>query len=170
MKINYLLLSSLLFLSINLSAQVNPHAIGLRLNGDGYGNGAEISYQHGFGDKNRLELDLGGRSHKNWGHVGLYAGYHWVWNLTQGLNWYIGPGAAIGSYRSRYDKNDPYYENGITLAIGGQIGIEYDFSSHGAPILLSLDARPLWDVFYYYDYNRYDHFGYNAALSIRYVF
>jgi len=170
MKIKLLAITGILFCSLATTAQVNPNAIGVRLNGDGYGNGAEFSYQRGFGDKNRLELDLGGRFHRNWSHVGIFAGYHWVWNITQGLNWYIGPGAAVGSYQSRYEKHEPYYDRGITLAIGGLIGIEYDFSVHGAPILLSLDARPLWEVFSYYDYNRYDHFGYNAALSVRYVF
>jgi hypothetical protein len=152
----------LISLSLSVTAQVNPHAIGLRLNGDGRGNGAEVSYQHGFGDANRLELDFGGRSHKNWRHFGIFAGYHWVFNLTDGLNWYVGPGAALGSYQSRDN-----YDDGLTLAVGGQIGIEFDFNSMGAPILLSLDARPLWEVWEYYEYNS---FGYGAALSIRYTF
>jgi hypothetical protein len=158
-KILALLLISLSFAG---TAQVNPHAIGLRLNGDGRGNGAEISYQHGFGDANRLELDFGGRSHKYWRHFGIFAGYHWVFNLTDGLNWYVGPGAALGSYQSRDN-----YDGGLTLAIGGQIGLEYDFNANGAPLLLSLDARPLWEVWEYYEYYA---FGYGAALSIRYTF
>lgn len=162
MKLKSTFLSIILAVSFIASSQVNPHAIGLRLNGDGRGNGAEISYQHGLGDANRLEIDLGGRSHRHWRHFGVFAAYHWVWNLTDGLNWYIGPGAAIGSYQSR-----DYYDDGLTLAIGGQIGLEYDFNSAGAPILLSLDARPLWEVWDYYEYNS---FGYGAAFSIRYTF
>lgn len=162
MKIKYILFAAFFTLTLSLNAQVNPHAIGLRLNGDGRGNGAEISYQHGFGDANRLEIDLGGRSHKNWRHYGIFVGYHWVWNLTDGLNWYIGPGAALGSYQSRDN-----YDDGLTLAVGGQIGLEYDFNSAGAPILISLDARPLWEVWDYYEYNS---FGYGAALSIRFTF
>jgi len=162
MKIKLLTITGLLFLGLATSAQVNPNAIGLRLNGDGRGNGAEISYQRGFGDKNRLELDLGGRSHKNWNHFGIFVGYHWVWNITDGLNWYVGPGAALGSYQSRDG-----WDDGITLAIGGQLGLEYDFSSAGAPILLSIDIRPLWEV---WEYNEYYNFGYGAALSVRYVF
>ena len=150
------------FTSFSAVAQVNPHAIGLRLNGDGRGNGAEISYQHGLGDANRLEVDAGGRSHKNWHHFGIFFGYHWVFNLTDGLNWYVGPGAALGSYRSR-----DYYDDGMTLAIGGQLGIEYDFNAHGTPLLIGLDARPLWELWDYYEYYN---FGYGAALSIRYTF
>ena len=144
-------------------SQVNPHAIGIRFNGDGRGNGAEISYQHGLGDANRLELDFGGRSHQHWHHFGVFAGYHWVWNLTDGLNWYVGPGAAIGSYRSK----DHNWDSGLTLAIGGQIGLEYDFNSAGVPLLISLDARPLFEL---WEYHEYYAFGYGAALSVRYTF
>lgn len=162
MKIKYILFAAFFTLILSLNAQVNPHAIGLRLNGDGRGNGAEISYQHGFGDANRLEIDLGARTHRHWRHFGVFAAYHWVWNLTAGLNWYVGPGAAIGSYQSR-----DYYDDGLTLAVGGQIGLEYDFNTAGAPILISLDARPLWEVWDYYEYNS---FGYGAAFSIRFTF
>lgn len=162
MKLKSTFLSIILAVSFIASSQVNPHAIGLRLNGDGRGNGAEISYQHGFGSSNRLEIDLGGRNHRHWRHFGVFAAYHWVWNLTAGLNWYIGPGAAIGSYQSRN-----YYADGLTLAVGGQIGLEYDFNSAGAPILISLDARPLWEVWDYYEYHS---FGYGAAFSIRFTF
>lgn len=151
-----------LFIVFGSYSQVNPHAIGLRFNGDGLGNGAEISYQHGFGSANRLELDFGGRSHKHWRHFGVFAGYHWVFNLTDGLNWYVGPGAAIGMYNSRDN-----YDDGLTLAVGGQIGIEYDFNANGAPILLSLDFRPIWEVWEYYEYYS---FGYGGGLSVRYTF
>lgn len=154
-------LSALLFSSIQFS-QVNPHAIGLRFNGNGNHYGAEVSYQHGFGDANRLELDFGGRSHPHWRHFGIFAGYHWVFNLTGGLNWYIGPGAALGMYESKHWNSD-----GMTLAVGGQIGLEYDFNENGVPLLLSLDARPLWEI---WDYDEYYNFGYGAALSIRYTF
>lgn len=147
-------------------SQVNPHAIGIRFNGSPYWGGAEVSYQHGLGSANRLELDFGGRRNKNWSHFGVFAGYHWVWNLTDGLNWYIGPGAAIGFYDARYS-NPGWNDSGMTLAIGGQIGLEYDFNSMGAPILLSLDVRPLWELWDYYDYSS---FGYGGAFSIRYTF
>lgn len=120
-------------------AQVNPHAIGLRFGGNGTVNGGELSYQHGMGDANRLELDLGFGGNKTHNRMFLAGIYHWDWNLTGGLNWFVGPGASVGFYT--YD-NDPGYLN---VALGGQIGLEYDFNTMGAPILLSLDARPMWD-------------------------
>ncbi|MBD3637584.1 MAG: hypothetical protein HUJ25_09540 [Crocinitomicaceae bacterium] len=162
MKFKQLLLVTLLTLSFSATSQVNSHAIGVRLGGSHYGHyGGEISYQLGFGDKNRLELDLGARNHKNWSHLGICAIYHWVWNITAGFNWYVGPGACLGNYRHK-----DWDERGFTLAIGGQIGIEYDFTEHGAPIQLSLDVRPMWGFLTYSDY---DNFGYGSALGIRYV-
>jgi hypothetical protein len=138
------------------NAQVNPHAIGLRLGGGSF-NGAEISYQQGLSKANRLELDFGfgGNSHYN----RLYATgiYQWDWNITSGLNWYIGPGASIGLFS--YDK-DSY----INIALGGQIGLEYDFKKLGAPILLSLDFRPMWDFL-----GDDAGLGWGSALGIRYI-
>ncbi|MEO9531348.1 MAG: hypothetical protein ABJG68_11495 [Crocinitomicaceae bacterium] len=152
-----------LFISTLSYSQVNPHAIGVRLGGSHYGHyGGEISYQHGFGDANRLEVDLGWRNHKNWSSLGVAVVYHWVWNITDGLNWYVGPGGHISMYSGKDNFND-----GFGLALGGQIGIEYDFNQHGAPLLLSLDARPMWN---FIGSNGYGGFGYGSALGIRYTF
>lgn len=146
--------------SLYSQAQVNPHAIGVRLSGDGDINGAEISYQHGMGDANRLEVDLGFSGNDLHNRMYLIGMYHWDWHLTGGLNWYVGPGAGIGFYH--WDNDDDY----INIAVGGQIGLEYDFNVKGAPILLSLDARPMWDLL------GDDHagLGYSLALGIRYTF
>ncbi len=149
------------------NSQVNPHAIGLRGGSGNYGNGAEISYQHGIGSANRLEIDLGWRRHYVKGH-GHYHGhsalsviYHWVWNIDGGLNWFAGLGGQVGFYNyGDYDYND-----GLTLALGGQIGIEYDFNDLGAPIQLGLDARPMWGFI-----GGPRGFGYGGALSLRYTF
>ncbi|PKP05253.1 MAG: hypothetical protein CVU11_00920 [Bacteroidetes bacterium HGW-Bacteroidetes-6] len=145
--------------SISLAiSQVNPHAIGVRLAGDGDANGAEISYQHGFGEANRLEMDLGFSGNSNSNRMFLAGIYHWDWNLTGGLNWFVGPGAVIGMYS--HDFHDDY----IGVGVGGQIGLEYDFNKHNAPILLSLDFRPMWDLL-----GDYSGFGWGAALGVRYT-
>ncbi len=147
------------------TAQVNPHAIGIRGGSGTFGNGAEISYQHGFGDANRLELDLGWRGNRNNGNdyssFGLTGIYHWVWNITSGLNWYVGPGAQLGFYQNKSNNND----DGITLALGGQVGLEFDFNELGAPLLLSLDTRPMWGFV-----GGGSGFGYGGALGLRYTF
>lgn len=140
------------------SAQVNPRAIGLRLGGGTY-SGGEISYQHGFGTSNRLELDLGFGGYSGHNRMFLAGIYHWNWNIVQGLNWYVGPGASVGFYH--YNGHEDY----IGVAVGGQIGIEYDFNSLGAPLLLSIDGRPMWDFV-----GDNAGIGWGAALGIRYTF
>lgn len=152
-------------LSLSASAQVNPHAIGLRGGYGNYGGGGEITYQHGFGSSNRLELDLGwrGNNGKNGFHHTEISGiYHWVWNLDGGLNWYIGPGAQLGFYDYN-DNNDDV--DGVTVNVGGQIGLEFDFNELGAPLLLSLDSRPMWGFL-----GGTRGFGYGGAFSLRYTF
>ncbi len=145
-------------LSFTINAQVNPHAIGIRIGGNGDINGVELSYQKGFNDINRLELDLGfgGNSHHN--RFFLAAIYHWDWNITEGLNWYIGPGAGIGV--DSYEDSNAYFN----IALGGQIGLEYDFNTLNAPILLSLDVRPMWDFI-----GEHSGFGWGIALGVRYT-
>lgn len=160
-----LILSIAVIMGVSIAsfAQINPHAIGIRGGTGNGGNGGEISYQHGFGSKNRLEIDLGWRHHNkdNYSHMAISGIYHWVWNIEGGLNWYAGVGGQLGSYRNNGNNNN----DGLSLALGGQIGIEYDFNDMGAPILLSLDARPMWN--FIGDYSG-GHYG--AALGIRYTF
>jgi hypothetical protein len=141
------------------NAQVNSNAIGARLGGGSYGGGIEVSYQKGIGSSNRLELDLGLTSNSNANGFGLFAGYHWNWNIVESLNWYIGPGAAISSVQV---KNGGNY---IGVAVGGQIGLEWDFQGLGAPLLLSLDIRPMWDFL-----GDVRGVGAGAGLGIRYIF
>ena len=121
-----------------VSAQVHPRALGLRF-GAGSVFGAEVSYQRGLVENNRLEADLGFGASGNHSRTFIAGIYHWVWNLDGGLNWYIGPGAAVGLYS--YDVADNY----LNLGVGGQIGLEFDFNTIDAPFLLSVDVRPMWD-------------------------
>lgn len=139
------------------NAQVNPHAIGLRFGGDGHINGAEVSYQHGFSERNRLELDFGVGGNKNEIRTTLVGMYHWDWNIVAGFNWFVGPGAGIGIYTQ--DDLDTW----VNIALGGQIGVEYDFNHLNVPILVSVDARPMWDFL------GDPGFGWGACLGVRYT-
>lgn len=147
-----------LLIGFSINAQVNPRAIGIRLGGNGDINGVEISYQHGMGNTNRLELDLGFGSSSHYSRMYVAGIYHWDWNITDALNWYAGPGATVG-FRTYKDK-----DNYVNVGIGGQIGLEYDFSGK-APILLSLDARPMWNLL-----GHSSGFGWGSALGVRYIF
>lgn len=151
-----------LILSANfVSAQISPHAIGLRLGG-GDGFGTEISYQHALSDLNRLEFDLGMHSGNNYNAWGLTGLYQWVWNIDGGFNWYAGAGGRIGSWRWDADKYEGTNSNGIFLAAAGDIGIEYTFPIR---IQISLDARPQIGLI-----NHGDVFRNNIAFSVRYQF
>lgn len=145
-------------LGLNAHSQVNPHALGLRLGGGSY-SGAELSYQKGLGNANRLEFDLGFGANKNHNRSYLACMFHWNWNIADAFNWYIGPGASVGFYT--YDQNEGYFN----LALGGQIGIEYDFKKKNVPLLLSLDARPMWDFL-----GDHSGLGWGVAFGVRYVF
>lgn len=160
-----LILTVLVVGSITLYGQINPHAIGIRGAGGNIGYGGEISYQHGLSDNNRFELDLGWRGYRLNGqnyHVSALSGiYHWWWNITDGLNWYVGPGAQVGFYRNKSNAA----LDGISVGVLGQIGIEYDFNQHDVPILISLDTRPRFGFL-----AGNNGLGYGGAFSIRFTF
>jgi len=142
-------------ISVGAKAQVEPHAIGVRLGGGNYGSGFEISYQHGIGDGNRLEFDLGLNSQNKASYMSIAGIYQWVWTIEGGFNWYAGPGAQL-LLVSKY----------TVIGIGGQIGVEYNFNPDmDVPLQIGLDARPMFNFF-----NGGSDLGWGAALSIRYTF
>ena len=131
------------------------NAIGVR---GAFGNGtaAELSYQKGLGSANRLEFDLGWHNYEKWGsYINLTGIYQWCFNITGGLNWYVGVGANAGLFTGNVDSS-------FGLGVDAQIGIEYKFD---IPLQISLDFRPQWDLL-----GAASGFGYGAALSLRYCF
>ena len=121
--------------TVSSTAQnIADNAIGLRL-GDSDGFGAEISYQKGIGDNNRLEFGLGWRDGSNFSAVRAVGLYQWVWTLDGSFNWYAGVGGGLASFN--FDSNT--IDDETSLFVAGDIGIEYDF---GIPLLISLDFRP----------------------------
>ncbi len=145
-------------LATSTQAQVHPHALGLRIGG-GSSNGGELSYQHGLSSKNRLEFDGGLFMGQDNESISLFGMYHWVGNLSGGLNWFAGPGAGLS-----LDKNDNG-DSGIGLGIGGQVGLEYDLNKQKLPLLVSLDLRPMYNILGSIN----DNFYYNIALGVRYT-
>ncbi|MFK8037842.1 MAG: hypothetical protein AB8B74_06100 [Crocinitomicaceae bacterium] len=139
--------------------QVNPNAIGLRGGRGNLGTGAELTYQKGIGEANRLELDIGLRSSSNFSYFTLTGIYHWVKPITDGLNWYAGPGLQAGYHSSSFN-NLP---NGIFIGIGGQLGLEFDFNDElDIPLLISIDTRPMFGFGV--------GFNYGGNLALRYTF
>ena len=128
----YLLIAVLAVAS--LAAYAQPRAIGGRL-----GYGAEVSYQHGFGESNMLEVEVGVP-----GFYGLEAActYDWIdpfnapvpWDQKGEWHWYMGVGGAL---QTNFGFNYGF------VGAAGRIGIEYDF---WFPLQLSLDFRPTLGV------------------------
>jgi len=158
-KLFLLAITILGFTALSNAQDISPNALGLRL-GDSDGFGAEISYQAGLGDNNRLEFDLGWRSGNNFDGFKLAGLYQWVWTLDGNFNWYAGVGGGVGSYSYDNDFNNGEDETFIFAA--GDIGIEYDFD---IPLLISLDFRPEFGFGSYRDDLDFD-----IALGIRYQF
>ena len=140
--------------------EISKNAIGLRL-GDSDGFGAEITYQRGLSDNNRLELDLGIRSGSNYDGFKLAGLYQWIWSIDGNFNWYAGAGGGLGNYS--YDLPTPFKDVSETFVfIAGDVGIEYNFDF---PLLVSLDARP---EFGFGDFR--NDLDFDIALSFRYQF
>jgi len=140
--------------------------IGLRVGG-GYMTGAEISYQTGIEDENRLELGVSFRSYSgysyNTSYIGAVGSYQWIWEMNDnGFNWYAGPCAGVGYWSWKYKKSN---DSGIFIDAGGVIGIEYDFSVSGdVPWVVSLDFRPMVGL------SGYSDFGWGIGIAGRYKF
>ncbi len=160
-KLFLLALAFLAFAFSSNAQEIAKNAIGLRL-GDSDGFGAEISWQHGLGDNNRLEFDLGWRDGNNYDGFKLAGLYQWVWNLDGGFNWYAGAGGGIGSYSIDLPGNDA---TDTFIFAAGDIGIEYNFD---IPLLLSLDFRP--EIGFGDDTFNNNDLDFDIALGIRYQF
>ena len=152
---------ALIGFTFTLNAQrIADNALGLRL-GDSDGFGAEISYQLGIRDNNRLEFGLGWRDGKNYSAIRVVGLYQWVWTLDGNFNWYAGVGGGFASYS--LDNVAPGIDDSDTsLFIAGNIGIEYDFD---IPLLISLDFRPEFGFG-----NINDDLDFDIALGLRYQF
>lgn len=139
-------------------------AFGLRL-GDGDFFVAEASYLTAL-NTNRFELDLGIGGIPYWLFISTSGSYQWNWNIVGGFYWYAGPAAQVNFLFSDYAD--------ISLGLGVQIGLEYDFSELNVPILASFDFRPLGHYYlldnYDYPYDAYRYFGWSIAIGARYIF
>lgn len=137
-------------LALAATAMAQPRALGIRAT-----YGAELSYQHDLGS-NFVEADLG-----LFGNGFYLTGvYDFVFASLEGFNFYAGPGAQVGMYKSSNENN----ENVMRLGLGivGQLGAEYNFSA--IPLGLSLDWRPAFSF-------TGGGFGWQGfALGVRYRF
>ncbi len=75
--------------------------------------------------------------------TGLYE-FHGDINGAPGLKWYVGPGAHIGFYNDRWNRRYPDEDASVAIGIDGVLGLDYKFN--GAPINISLDWQPSFNI------------------------
>ncbi len=114
-----------------------------------------VSFKHFIKEKAALE-GLGYFWNRGFRVAGLYE-FHNDINGVEGLKWYVGPGAHVGFYSSKYG-------GGTAIGVDGVIGLDYKIRE--APINLSLDWQP--SIEFNGDYNGFS--GNWGGLAIRYVF
>lgn len=97
-----------------------------------------------------------------WRLTGLYE-IHGDISGADGLKWYVGPGVHVGTYNSGWYRDGHYYSSGdASLGIDGVLGLDYKIS--GAPINLSLDFQPSFELLYH------PYFSGWGGLGVRYTF
>ncbi len=153
-----LFLSLLIGLHMTIDAQ--PRAIGARIGGD-----IDFSYQHQLG-RNMLDCSAGFGFGGSYMAFGAAAAYDWIfpfrsWTYDGAWNWYVGPAAGVGFVFGGADR----FRVPVSLSIGGQIGVEYQF---WFPLTLSLDYRPMINLLGFTD-RVWARFA-GISLGVRYRF
>jgi hypothetical protein len=117
--------------STSVKAQSYNNAIGGR-----FGSYNGVSFKTGLNKGSMLELIGNFRSNHGVNYIqltGLYEVYNPI-KGADGLNWYYGGGASVGSMKVKG------YDGDIYVGLNGVLGLDYKFK--GAPINLSLDWIP----------------------------
>lgn len=94
--------------------------------------------------------------------TGLYELHNNLGDI-EGLKWYIGAGAHFGIWSDNWKTKYPTREAGIAVGIDGVIGLDYKIK--GAPLNLSFDWQPSFNVI---GYNYFE--GGWGGLGVRYTF
>lgn len=129
-------------------------AIGVKFPG-----GFAVSYKQFVKDYQNVEAEAMFRN-DGFRVVGLYE-FNWDIPSVDGLRWYVGPGAHLGAWNNKGEKQSN--NSTIGLGIDGVIGLDYKLADY--PINISLDWQPAVDVI--------GSTGYNSAyggIGIRYTF
>jgi hypothetical protein len=97
-------------------------------------DGAGITLKHFITDNHALE-GIGFFWSRGARITGLYE-IHFDINGAPGLKWYVGPGAHIGFYNTKYG-------GGSWAGIDGVLGLDYKINN--APLNLSIDWQPSFE-------------------------
>jgi len=136
------------------NAQDYKNAIGGR-----FGTANGISFKTGLSKGAMLELIGNFRNHKDYDYfnlTGLYEVYKPI-NGAQGLNFYYGGGATIGSAKLKG------YDGEVYLSANGVLGLDYKFND--VPFNISLDWVPAFQLT-----PNTGFYGGDVGLGIRFTF
>lgn len=120
-----------------------------------------ISVKHFLTDKAAVE-GLGYVTADGFRLTGLYELYNSLGNV-EGLKWYVGGGAHAGVWSDRWKTKFPDRPGGLSIGVDGVIGLDYKIT--GAPLNLSFDWQPSFNLI---GYNYFE--GGWGGLGIRYTF
>lgn len=156
-KLLFTIIASAALFTMSISdvkAQDYKNAIGGR-----FGSANGVSFKTGLNKNAMLELIGNFRSNSGYKYfqvTGLYELYNPI-SGAEGLNWFYGAGATIGSVKFRGADGDVY------LGLNGVVGLDYKFK--GAPINLSLDWIPTFQLT-----PNTDFYSGDIGLGVRFTF
>lgn len=148
-------------------SQTYTTAIGLKGGGVGGGHlgGGGINLKHFIAGPNALELTVGGGSN----HLRAQLLYEWQHStdLTEGLDWYIGLGGTIGTWRKGYYHpvhHDYYYNSGLYLGANVVAGLDWNLEpAIGVPLGIAADVGPFFGLI------NTRLWGWGGAFAVRYI-
>ena len=160
-KVMFAAMAMILIYSISNESQAQAYntGVGLRV-----GSSSGLSVKHFIKEDGALE----GILHTRWRGLlitGLYEVHKDIPDAN-GLSWFYGGGAHIGSWNS--GSGNPYgadknYKGSTVIGIDGIVGLDYVLEE--LPINFSLDFKPAFNLI-----NGGGFWGDDFALSIRYIF
>jgi hypothetical protein len=177
-----LLLIAIIAVAGVAAAVAQPRAVGINI-----GYGIDLSYQHGLGESNMIDLSV---NIPAFAGIGATCTYDWInpfgtsipWNEKGEWNWSLGVGAGVGAYNAfsyNYVNEDGIITedgiNNVKLWMGsiyagvvGHVGVEYNF---WFPLQLSVDYRPNIGIVAGNKTVGFNTAGfYGVSLGVRYLF
>lgn len=120
-----------------------------------------VTVKH-FIANNRAVEGLGYLSSDGFRLTGLYE-LHFDIASVEGLKWYAGGGGHIGIWSDTWRTKYPARNDGMAIGVDGVLGLDYKIK--GAPLNLSFDWQPSFNII---GYNYFE--GGWGGLGIRYTF
>ncbi len=120
-----------------------------------------VTVKHFLSDGKAIE-GLGYLSSDGFRVTGLYE-LHYNLGDVPGLKWYVGGGGHLGIWSDSWKNKYPTREAGMAIGVDGILGLDYKIQ--GAPLNLSFDWQPSFNLI---GYNYFE--GGWGGLAVRYTF